>query len=165
LPSHLLKAWSVYLLLRSRNDDDTEPTWLFPRGFKKHLGRSVVPIPVRKGPKNSHRRMQREERTVEAMILIYCRSSHQGRELCPNCAELASYARSRLDDCPYMGNKPTCTNCQTHCYRPEMRARMRAVMRHSGPRMLVHHPILAIYHLLDGHRRTEARTILKERQP
>ena len=43
--------------------------------------------------------------------------------------------------------------CPTHCYKPEMRERVRAVMRYSGPRMLREHPVLAIAHLADGRRR------------
>jgi hypothetical protein len=36
------------------------------------------------------------------------------------------------------------------CYTPDMRERIRAVMRFSGPRMLLHHPWLALMHLVDG---------------
>jgi hypothetical protein len=57
---------------------------------------------------------------------------------------------SRLDRCPYFPNKPTCANCPTHCYKPDMREQVRAVMRYAGPRMLIKHPILAVFHLIDG---------------
>jgi hypothetical protein len=33
-----------------------------------------------------------------------------------------------------------------------MRARIRAVMRYAGPRMLFRHPVLAFFHLLDRRR-------------
>ena len=33
-----------------------------------------------------------------------------------------------------------------------MREEVREVMRHSGPRMLRRHPLLAVAHLLDGRR-------------
>ena len=48
--------------------------------------------------------------------------------------------------------KPTCANCLVHCYKAEMRTRAREMMRWSGPRMLIAHPVLAILHLLDGRR-------------
>jgi hypothetical protein len=43
----------------------------------------------------------------------------------------------------------TCAKCPVHCYRPELRERIRAVMRYAGPRMLFRHPRLAILHLWD----------------
>ena len=101
----------------------------------------------------SHRRISREKKTVAAMIRIFCRGRHKSRgELCPECAALHEYAVSRLDRCPFGGDKPTCANCPIHCYRPQMRERAREVMRYAGPRMLVRHPILALLHQLDGRR-------------
>ncbi|MEG0375126.1 MAG: nitrous oxide-stimulated promoter family protein, partial [Raoultibacter sp.] len=35
-----------------------------------------------------------------------------------------------------------------HCYKPEEREKIRAVMRHAGPRMMTKHPIAAIRHLI-----------------
>lgn len=67
---------------------------------------------------------------------------------------------TRLDRCIYSPNKPTCVNCPTHCYKPDMREQIRVVMRYAGPRMLAKHPMLAILHLIDGkldRRRTLAR--------
>lgn len=97
--------------------------------------------------------MAREKRTVEAMIRLYCRGHHDaGDELCPECRDLADYARTRLDRCPFREAKPTCAKCPVHCYRPDMRERIRAVMRYAGPRMLYRHPALALLHLLDGRR-------------
>jgi hypothetical protein len=40
-----------------------------------------------------------------------------------------------------------------HCYRPEMRQRVREVMRFAGPKMLLRHPLLAVRHLLDERRK------------
>jgi predicted amidophosphoribosyltransferase len=85
------------------------------------------------------------------MIRLYCRGQHGHREgLCPACGELLAYAEARLDACPYGEAKTTCARCPVHCYKPEMRERIRAVMRYAGPRMLWHHPLLAVLHLLDG---------------
>jgi len=85
------------------------------------------------------------------MIDIYCRS-HHGKTgvLCDGCSELAAYARRRLEKCPYGDEKPTCTKCPIHCYRPEMRQKTQEVMAFSGSRMTTRHPILALLHLIDG---------------
>jgi hypothetical protein len=108
---------------------------------------------------NHHSRMTRERRTVEAMLDIYCAGQH-GRSqhtmaghLCEDCQTLLEYARQRLDKCPYQQGKTTCAQCSIHCYRPQMRARIRTVMRYAGPRMLYRHPIMALQHLLDGFRK------------
>lgn len=90
-----------------------------------------------------------EHKTVAAMMAIYCRNKHGSKDsLCSECAELLEYAEVRLDRCPYGQIKPTCNKCPIHCYKPEPKATMKAVMRYSGPRMLMPHPILSIRHLL-----------------
>ena len=96
-------------------------------------------------------RLARERKTVEAMIGLYCRAQH-GSEgtLCVACTDLLSYAHARLDACPSAGAKTTCARCPVHCYKPAMREQIREVMRYAGPRMLLHHPVLAVRHLLDG---------------
>lgn len=98
-------------------------------------------------------RMAREEKTVEAMVRLYCRDRHGGNELCPECSELLDYARVRLAHCPFQENKTTCGKCPVHCYRPAMRERVREIMRYAGPRMMRRHPLLALCHLLDARRR------------
>ena len=90
---------------------------------------------------------RREKQVVEAMIRLYCRKKHGGRkELCPECAALLDYAWQRSDRCPFMETKTFCSACKVHCYKPEMREKIRAVMRWAGPRMLPVHPVLSIRH-------------------
>jgi hypothetical protein len=101
-----------------------------------------------------HPRMKRERKTVENMIKIYCRDQHKTEGvLCQECRELAEYALLRLRNCPFQENKTTCGNCPIHCYKPHMREKIRAVMRYAGPRMIRHHPLLAIGHMIDGLRK------------
>ena len=96
-------------------------------------------------------RLEREAKTLHAMIQVYCRKHHENHaELCEKCNEVLEYALNRLDNCPFGENKTTCLNCPIHCYQPEMRERIREIMRYAGPHMLLHHPILAIQHALDG---------------
>ena len=90
-----------------------------------------------------------EKRLVSEMIALYCRRQHhtpRGR-LCPECQELHDYARIRIDHCPFMESKTFCSACRVHCYKPEMREKIRDVMRWSGPRMLPSHPILSLKHV------------------
>jgi hypothetical protein len=99
-------------------------------------------------------RLERERRTVAAMIAVYCRAHHAAsRALCAECADLETYTRLRLEKCPYGETKPTCANCPIHCYQPHRREQVRRVMAYAGPRMLLRHPILAVRHMLDGHRK------------
>jgi len=101
----------------------------------------------------SEKRARRELRTVRAMIAIYCRATHGSRrDLCPECSDLYAYAHERVERCPLIDDKPTCVNCPVHCYKPAMCDQIKVVMRYSGPRILWHHPILAILHLFDGRR-------------
>lgn len=114
------------------------------------------------------KKRQKEQRVVYEMIALYCRKNHAdqkihpeskaragnegyGRkqeELCPECRKLSDYAQARSEHCPFMEQKTFCANCKIHCYKPEMREQIRRVMRFSGPRMLLYHPILAVWHLV-----------------
>lgn len=96
------------------------------------------------------RKRRKEQYVVEEMIRLYCKKNHQGhnKEMCGECQELSEYAKSRSEKCPFMEKKTFCANCKVHCYKPEMREKIRKVMRYSGPRMLFYHPILAIWHLV-----------------
>ncbi len=93
---------------------------------------------------------EREKEVVSQMISLYCRKNHGGKTLCPDCAELERYARTRSDRCPFMETKTFCANCRVHCYKPEMREKIREVMRFSGPRMLLYHPVMAIRHGIES---------------
>jgi hypothetical protein len=106
------------------------------------------------------RRIEREKRTIGVMISIYCRGHHPAAmdRPCPECGELLGYAMARLDRCLFGGLKPVCAKCTIHCYKPAMRERVRAVMRYAGPRMLVRHPILSLWHQLDSHAAPPQRT-------
>lgn len=96
---------------------------------------------------------EREKRLVSQMIALYCRKNHGGKVgLCPDCAALDAYARQRSDQCPFMERKTFCSNCRVHCYRPDMREKIRLVMRFSGPRMLLVHPVAAIRHGIETKR-------------
>ncbi len=99
-------------------------------------------------------RRAREFKTIVAMLGLYCRAHHGPGEadLCPACSALSGYAHGRLKRCVFGEEKPSCANCSVHCYSASMRERVKQVMRWAGPRMLWHHPLLALRHMLDGRR-------------
>ena len=87
-----------------------------------------------------------EKKVVAQMIRLYCHSKEGNRAVCDSCRQLQEYAFARLDRCRFGERKPACRNCKVHCYKPEMREKIRAVMRWAGPRMLPVHPVLSIRH-------------------
>lgn len=110
------------------------------------------------------RRREREKRVISQMIAIYCNGNHRegdgrdghkpsckaycGEAICEECLKMDDYAVERTQMCRNMSTKTNCEECENHCYVPEMRRQIRAVMRYAGPRMIYKHPISAIRHLL-----------------
>ncbi|QGG48457.1 nitrous oxide-stimulated promoter family protein [Heliorestis convoluta] len=102
-------------------------------------------------------RIEREKQTVQKMIELYCDHHHastckekDSATLCHDCQSLFDYAMARLARCPFGEKKSTCGKCTVHCYKPDQREKIIAVMRYAGPKMIRYHPILALYHLIDG---------------
>lgn len=95
-----------------------------------------------------------EKKVVRKMIVIYCEANHKPVSgLCEECSALENYAMKRLENCPFGENKPTCESCAIHCYKNDMRQKIKEVMRFAGPRMLFRHPVDAIRHLIKEYRR------------
>ena len=105
--------------------------------------------------------LEREKKTLAAMLDIYCREKHKttGKKLCADCAGLWEYAKQRLAKCPFGAAKGACSKCEIHCYKPEMRKRIQDVMRYSGPRMLKKHPVIAARHLIKEWKRAKKRPL------
>lgn len=91
------------------------------------------------------------------MVGIYCKGrkhadraasgpAPDGKGLCPSCQELVVYAFARIDRCPHMEEKTFCSVCETHCFKPRMRERVREAMAYAGPRMMLYDPKGAIAH-------------------
>lgn len=99
--------------------------------------------------------LARELVTITTMTEMYCSAHHggSGAGLCEECGDFVDYAAVRLRKCPYGEDKPTCSNCPIHCYKPARKVQGRAIMQYAGPRMLLRHPLLTIAHKLDGIRK------------
>lgn len=101
------------------------------------------------------KRIQREKQTITAMINIYCSNNQCSNHhvvqapICEQCQHLLDYAHKRLDNCPFHDTKPACNHCQVHCYSQKMKEQVKQVMRYSGPRMILKHPLLSLWHLID----------------
>ncbi|MGL5380058.1 nitrous oxide-stimulated promoter family protein [Clostridium sp.] len=94
-------------------------------------------------------RVEREKRVIELMIKIYCRKKHGNKEcLCEECDELLQYAHKRLSFCKFGDEKTTCAKCPIHCYKKDMKLKVKEVMKFSGPRLLIYAPGEFIRHML-----------------
>ena len=104
-----------------------------------------------------YKHWQQEKELIPDMIRIYCRGHHtpddgqhtpDGAAVCPECRELTEYALLRLEKCPFKRNKQFCSFCSVHCYEPQKREQIKAVMRYAGPRMMLTHPVFAMSHVV-----------------
>lgn len=95
-------------------------------------------------------RIAKEKKIVAEMVKIYCRGVHKTEKgrLCGDCRELVDYALARLDNCRWGNGKNFCSQCPCHCYKPDMRAKIKKVMRFSGPRIIFSHPIAGTAHAI-----------------
>ena len=95
-------------------------------------------------------RIEREKKTIKLMIEIYCRKKHGHKgQLCEECSELLEYAHKRLSYCKFGENKSTCSRCPIHCYKKDMKIKVKDVMRFSGPRLIIYNPVELIKHALN----------------
>ncbi len=95
---------------------------------------------------------------LKDFISIFCRENHSERAkelfpirderlrqalgdkdlmLCQDCIKLLDHGTAKLLLCPY-DPKPMCKKCETHCYAPGYRERIREVMRFSGLYLIKH---------------------------
>ena len=96
-------------------------------------------------------KLAREQETILKMVSIYCNRFHRPDDgVCSECRELMEYASQCISACTYGAHKPVCGRCPTNCFRDDRYARVVAIMRYAGPRMLYKHPLLALSHILDA---------------
>ena len=108
----------------------------------------------------SRNKIENDKRIIRYMIALYCRHKLGARDVPDEYRLLAEYACTRLEHCRFGAGKPACKNCPTHCYKPEMREKIRTVMRWAGPRMILYAPMAAIHHLLNHWRNVCVRIVM-----
>jgi|TARA_B100000315_G_C14479095_1_gene542044 hypothetical protein len=107
-------------------------------------------------------------RVLGDFISIFCRENHQiepkdtfpirddrlrqalgdkGLVLCQHCQKLLNHGIAKLLLCPY-DPKPMCKKCETHCYAPGYREKIREVMKFSGMYMVKHGRVDLLAHYL-----------------
>ena len=110
----------------------------------------------------------KDVKVLSDFIAIFCREHHRAEArdtfpikdarlrsvlgdkelvLCTDCSRLLNHGIAKLLLCPY-DPKPACRKCETHCYAPGYRERMREVMRFSGPYMIKHGRLDLMFHYL-----------------
>ena len=109
----------------------------------------LIDIFVEKKKIMPNQRIEREKRVVSRMIELYCHKKLGMTEVSSEYSQLMEYAHRRLDGCKFGAKKPACKRCPIHCYKPEMRQKIREIMRWAGPRMIIYDPVAAIRHLLN----------------
>jgi len=97
-------------------------------------------------------RIAREKLTIRRMIALYQHGVPTASREEGHYEALFAYAEKRLERCVFGEEKPACKQCPVHCYQPAKREEMKQIMRWAGPRMLWHHPILTVRHLIDDRR-------------
>ncbi len=98
--------------------------------------------------KSIEKKRDREKKVISEMVKLYCRKNHKKRELCDECKEVLNCSLKRIDNCQFMETKTFCSNCKAPCYSPKMKEKVKQIMKFSGPRILFHHPLLVISHML-----------------
>lgn len=94
-------------------------------------------------------KIEKETKTIKIMLKMYCQEFHStSGSLCDDCEDLLAYSRQRLESCPFKDNKPKCAKCHIHCYKQSEKNKIKSVMKFSGPRMLLKHPLLTMQHLI-----------------
>lgn len=91
-----------------------------------------------------------KKRLVHEMIFLYCRKNHNSNELCKECIKLEEYAFLKLENCPIITQKVSCSKCKIHCYKEPERTLIKTVMRFSGPRIIFHSPLLVLKYMIKG---------------
>ncbi len=83
-------------------------------------------------------------RILETFISVYCKQNHIkcGVEiykdgLCRECYDVLEYAKYKREHCT-IEEKPMCKHCKIHCYSPNMREKIKKIMRFSGIYFIKH---------------------------
>lgn len=104
--------------------------------------------------------MERKDKDIKILldfITVYCRENHKEVEqhyvpelqvdLCSDCEELAVYGVKRRRLCP-KNPKPSCKNCDTPCYGPAYKDKIKKIMKFSGTYFIKRGRIDYLYHYL-----------------
>lgn len=82
------------------------------------------------------KRIEKDAKILKKFIKVYCHNIHSEymkneNGYCKECFELLNFALLRNVKCQ-LDPKPKCKDCKIHCYKPEMRKKIKEVMKFSG---------------------------------
>ncbi len=107
-------------------------------------------------------------KVLRDFVSVFCRENHRAEDkdvftiedarlhqvlgdkelvLCQDCSQLLNHGIAKLLLCPY-DPKPMCKKCETHCYAPGYREKVRKVMRFSGLYLIKHGRLDLLIHYL-----------------
>ena len=93
---------------------------------------------------------------VDSMVFIYCKDHHSSINTpCENCNDFREYSKNRLENCFHQEKKPVCGRCGLSCYNPHFKKFGETCFNYAGPRMVFHHPKLALHHIIDSFRNND----------
>ncbi|MDO5028056.1 MAG: nitrous oxide-stimulated promoter family protein [Bacillota bacterium] len=87
------------------------------------------------------KKIEKKKEILRLMVEIYKKAHPDQAE---DLLALETYAIDKMTNCPNKNKNIVCKSCTIHCYQKEQRQQIKKIMRFSGPRMLVLHPILTI---------------------
>lgn len=95
------------------------------------------------------KRIEKEKEIVGLMIKLYCIKHHMDADSpCHQCLEILEYAKKQLNGCKHGDSKGFCSKCTAPCYRQDMRARIKEIMKFSGPRLILYEPYEFVKHII-----------------
>lgn len=98
--------------------------------------------------KTAEQKREWEQKMVSQMIALYCRKNTARLRPVRILCKTGGIRQAAQRALPVYGViKTFCSSCKVHCYKPEMREKIREVMRFSGPRMMLYHPLTAMRHI------------------
>jgi len=117
-------------------------------------------------PGRLNAKKEKDLRVLRDFVFIHCRENHRERtkaelqlaekrlrailgdshiELCQECQRLLYHGTAKLLLC-MKDPKPMCKKCETHCYAPGYRDKIKEVMRFSGMYLVKHGRIDLLVH-------------------
>jgi len=96
--------------------------------------------------RENHRAEVKDTFPIKDIRLRHCLGD-KDLVLCRDCGKLLSHGIAKLLICPY-DPKPMCKKCETHCYAPGYREKIRKIMRFSGLYLIKHGRLDLMVHYL-----------------
>ncbi|MEW6623791.1 MAG: nitrous oxide-stimulated promoter family protein [Bacillota bacterium] len=102
-----------------------------------------------------HAIVDKDIKILVDFIRVFCKENHSQEpkeilegtnvKLCNDCMELALYAIKKRQQCR-KDPKPACKKCDTPCYAPKYKAKIREVMKFSGKYFVLRGRLDYLYH-------------------